>query len=437
MRSGAPSTPPISPLPTPMHLARPAAALLALAACAPPPPPSAPAPGPLPAPSPTLPRTAPVTVLVAAVPAEAGLAAWLPSRLDSLAEAAVADGTAPAVAIAVGRHGRLVHQRGYGRVEHVLGSPPVTDSTLFDLASLTKPVATATAAMLLEEEGRLSLERPLAAYLPVGDTAKAALTLRLLLSHRGGMGPFTRDHRELPGRGAYLRELLARPLVGEPGARAVYRDTEIALAAFAVEAAAGERLDALLARRVFGPLGMRETGFLPAFPLERIAATEVAADRGGLIWGAVHDPHAWAMGGVAGHAGLFGSVRDLAVFAQMLLNGGEYGGVRLFSPGTVARWTAPQAAGSTRALGWDTPGGASSAGRFFSARSFGHTGYTGTSMWIDPERGVFVVLLTNRVNPTAANQRHVALRRAVGDAVMEAVLDAPRVDWEGRRGGPE
>ena len=117
----------------------------------------------------------------------------------------------------------------------------------------------------------------------------------------------------------------------------------------------------------------------------------------------------------------------------MLLNGGEYGGVRLLGPETLARWTAPQRRGSSRAMGWDTPSGESSSGHFFSARSFGHTGYTGTSLWIDPERGVFVVLLTNRVNPTAENQRHVALRRAVADAVMESIADAPLVDWEARR----
>jgi CubicO group peptidase (beta-lactamase class C family) len=376
---------------------------------------------------------APDGLLHAALPAEAGFDPALTGRLDSLAAAAVADGTAPAVAVAVGRHGRLVHLRGYGRVEADPASAAVTDSTLFDLASLTKVVATTTAAMLLEEAGLLDLDRSIAAWLVIGDTAKHRITPRLLLSHRAGVGPFTRDYRELPGRDAYVRELLARPLVGAPGRATAYRDTEIVLVQAIVEAITGERLDRFLRSRVFEPLGMRETTFLPAVPRDRIAATEVAADRGGLIWGAVHDPHAWAMGGVAGHAGLFASARDLAVFAQLLLNGGSYGPVRLVSPRTVARWTAPQVAGSGRALGWDTPAGASSAGRYASARAFGHTGYTGTSLWLDPERGLFVVLLTNRVNPSAANQRHVALRRAVADAVHEAIVDAPLVEWEARR----
>lgn len=405
--------------------------LLLAAACAPvAPPPAAPAPA-------RLPATFATPVLLAAAPEEAGLAPWLTGRLDSLAQAAVGDGTAPAVAIAVGRHGRLVHLGGYGTVDADPASAPVTDSTLFDLASLTKVVGTTTAAMVLEDEGALDLDRSIAAYLPVADSAKRAVTPRLLLTHRGGFGAFTRDYRELPGREAYLRELLARPLPGVPGARTVYRDTEMVLVQAIVEAATGERIDAFLERRVFGPLGMRETGYLPRVDRARIAATEVAADRGGLIWGAVHDPHAHAMGGVAGHAGLFGSARDLAVFAQTMLNGGEYGAVRIASPRTVARWTAPQGAGSSRALGWDTPSGESSGGRHASARAFGHTGYTGTSMWIDPERGLFVVLLTNRVNPTAENQRHVALRRAVSDAVHEAIVDAPLVDWEARRRAAE
>jgi len=156
----------------------------------------------------------------------------------------------------------------------------------------------------------------------------------------------------------------------------------------------------------------------------------VQAFRGGLVWGVVHDENAWALGGVAGHAGLFASARDLAVFTQMLLNGGEYGGVRILRAETVARWTARQRRDASRALGWDTPAPGSSAGRFFSPRSFGHTGFTGTSIWADPEKQLFVVLLTSRVNPTRDNPRLGPLRRAVADAVQAAVLDAPLRRWE-------
>ena len=165
--------------------------------------------------------------------------------------------------------------------------------------------------------------------------------------------------------------------------------------------------------------------------LNRIAVTEMdTVYRHTHVHGIVHDENACALGGVAGHAGLFSSARDLAVFSQMLLGGGQYGGVRLIRPTTVARWTARQTRTSSRALGWDTPTPGSSAGRYFSTRSFGHTGFTGTSIWIDPERGLFVVLLTNRVDPTRRNMRHEALRRDIADAAQAAILDAPLTEWQ-------
>jgi CubicO group peptidase (beta-lactamase class C family) len=179
---------------------------------------------------------------------------------------------------------------------------------------------------------------------------------------------------------------------------------------------------------------MHDTRFAPPDDWKpRIAPTEIDTMRGGKVWGFVHDENAWAIGGVAGHAGLFSSARDLATFAHTLLNGGRLGGLQIVRAETIARWTARQDDSASRALGWDTPAGSSSAGRHFSARSFGHTGFTGTSIWMDPERGLFVVLLTNRVNPTRDNQKHVALRRAVADAAQSAILDAPVADWEARR----
>ena len=373
--------------------------------------------------------------LIPAPPEAVGMLATLPATLDSLAQAAIANRVAPAVAIAVGRHGRLVHLRGYGTLDWAAGSPPVTDSTLFDLASVTKVVATTTAAMMLEEEGRLDLDRTVASYVPeLRDSAKAGITVRMLLTHRGGLEAFAALYRDFQGREQYLEQIDLRPLRHPPGTQTLYSDWDLILLQLVIERITHQALDGFVVERLLGPLGMFDTGFRPDAALRpRIAATEVDTARGGLIWGEVHDPNAWAMGGVAGHAGLFGSARDLAVFAQMMLNGGAYGGVRVLRPQTLARWTAPQVAGASRALGWDTPSGESSAGHYFGPRSFGHTGYTGTSIWIDPERGLFVILLTNRVNPTAANQTHVPLRRAVADAVQSAILDAPLVDWEAAR----
>jgi CubicO group peptidase (beta-lactamase class C family) len=191
-----------------------------------------------------------------------------------------------------------------------------------------------------------------------------------------------------------------------------------------------------VAQRVFAPLGMRDTRYTPdlanAQLRRRIVATENDPARGGVLRGVVDDQNAWALGGVAGHAGLFASARDLAIFAQTLLNGGLYRGTRLLRPETIARWTSRQSAMSSRALGWDTPAPDASSGHYFSARSFGHTGYTGTSLWIDPERSLFVVLLMNRINSRGATEAHLAIRRQISDDVESAILDAPLIHWEAR-----
>ena len=373
--------------------------------------------------------------LIGALPEAVGMDARLPATLDSVVRAAIADGAAPGAAVAVARYGRLVHLKGYGRIDWAPDARPVDEETIYDLASLTKVIGTTTAAMMLEEEGRLDLDRRVAEYLPeFSDPAKAPITVRMLLTHRGGLEAFARLFTEYRGREQYLEQINRRPLAAQPGTTTIYSDWDLILLQAIIERITAQPLDVFLNETLFRPLGMEHTVFLPHSALRPwIAPTERDATRGGLIWGEVHDPNAWAIGGVAGHAGLFSTASDLAVFAQMMLNEGEYAGRRYLQPATIARWTAPQVAGSSRALGWDTPSGQSSSGRFFGPRSFGHTGYTGTSIWLDPEKGLFVVLLTNRVNPTAENQKHAPLRRAVADAVQAAVLDAPLVDWEARR----
>jgi CubicO group peptidase (beta-lactamase class C family) len=238
-------------------------------------------------------------------------------------------------------------------------------------------------------------------------------------------------YREIKGREQYLQRINAKPLIHKPGEMFDYTDWNMIVMQQVVERVSGKTLDALLAERVYGPLGMHDTQFNPPESLKpRIAPTEIQAFRGGQVWGVVHDENAWAMGGVSGHAGLFSSARDLAVFEQMMLNGGEYNGVRVLRPETVARWTARQRKDAARGLGWENPSPRSSAGQYFSPRSFGHTGFTGTSVWADPEKGLFIVLLTNRVDPTRDNPRVGPLRRAVADAVQSAVLDAPLHAWE-------
>jgi CubicO group peptidase (beta-lactamase class C family) len=325
--------------------------------------------------------------------------------------------------------------RGYGRLDWDSTSAGVDENSLYDMASLTKVVATTTASMILEESGKLDIDRTVASYLPEFNAPdKAGITVRQLLTHRGGMEAFSDLWRTNRGREQYLRALNARPLAYTPGTKAIYSDWDMVLMQFIIERISGRTLDAFVDEREFKPLGMLDSHFLPPPDLmPRIAPTENEAFRGGLIRGVVHDENAWALGGVSGNAGLFSSARDLAVFCQMMLNGGEIDGVRILKPATIARWTARQDKESSRALGWDTPSPQSSAGHYFSPRSFGHTGFTGTSIWIDPEKQLYVVLLTNRVDPTRSNQKHIPLRRAVADAVQRAVIGAPIVDWESKQ----
>lgn len=377
-------------------------------------------------------RIGPVNTLVSAAPAAVGMSNDLNATLDSLVSSALAEGAAPGATLAVGRFGRLVHLKGYGRLDTAVASAPVDANTIFDMASLTKVIATTTLAMILEEQGLLDLDRTIASYVPGFNAPdKAPITMRMAMTHRGGLEAFAPLFMTFRGREQYLEQINQRPLKAVPGTTTIYSDWEMILTQLVLEAITGAPLDRLADEKIFRPLGMTNTRFNPDSTLKaRIAPTEIDTIRGGLVWGRVHDENADAMGGVAGHAGLFSTAGDVAIFAQMLLNGGQYNGVRIVSPATVARWTAPQVRGSSRALGWDTPSAVSSAGHFFSPRSFGHTGFTGTSIWIDPTRDLFVILLTNRVNPTRENTRVFALRRAVADAAQRSITDAPLIDWE-------
>ncbi|MBI4540257.1 MAG: serine hydrolase [Gemmatimonadetes bacterium] len=361
------------------------------------------------------------------------------ARVDSILHAGIADSVAPGAAIAVGRYGRLVRLRGYGRLDWAADAPPATDSSLYDVASLTKVVGTATAAMILAEEARLELDAHVARYLPWWrGGGKEGATIRQLLLHRAGLPPFRPLWREVRGREAYERAIAELSVQYPPGDSTLYSDIGLMVMGFVVERISGEPLDVFLRRRVFGPLGMRDTGFRPdPSLLSRIAPTEVdTVFRQTHVHGVVHDENAYALGGVAGHAGLFSSARDLAVFAQMMLDGGTIGRCsdvelpcgaerqprRVLDRGTIERFAARHDSASSRALGWDTPAAGSSAGDYLSARAFGHTGFTGTSLWIDPELELFVVILTNRVNPSRDNPRIFPLRRAVHDAVVQALV---------------
>ncbi|HKH43764.1 MAG TPA: serine hydrolase domain-containing protein [Thermoanaerobaculia bacterium] len=334
-------------------------------------------------------------------------------------------GAFPGGVLAVGYQGALVHLHPFGRLTYEADAPPVTASTLYDLASLTKVVATTTMAMILVDQGRLDLDQPVHEILPgFQGPGKEAVTVRHLLTHSSGLPAVAPLFREVQGPDAFLERIQAMDLEYPPGSRSVYSDLGIILLGEILERAAGQPLEAFVRTRVFEPLRMRETRFRPPPELRpRIAPTEFDPWRGRLIQGEVHDENAFALGGVAPHAGLFSTAGDLARFAQMLLNGGVLDGQRIVSRQTVDLFT--RHAGipdSDRALGWDTKSAeGSSAGTLFSPRSFGHTGFTGTSIWIDPERRLYVILLTNRVHPTRENNLIREVRPAVADAVVRAL----------------
>lgn len=355
-------------------------------------------------------------------------------RVDSLIRYALANGATPGAALVVGRHGRIVRMRGYGRTDWDPRAPEVTDSTLYDLASLTKAMATATVAAQLSGEGRLHLDAPVHRYLPDWPATglHGRITVRHLLAHTSGLPsgadlwPGLRSRREI------IASLGKLKVWTQPGSRREYSDVGMILLGAVLEEVTGSRLDDLLEVRVIRPLELRDTRFNPltahgesgSFTLARIAPTELDTYvRKTLVHGVVHDLNAWAMDGVAGHAGLFSSARDMAVFGQSILDAARGQPTPLFPRDTFSSWLGGERIDG-RPLGWDVPSSRrSSAGLYFSRSSIGHTGFTGTSLWVDPEHDVFVVLLTNRLNPSASNQKHVELRRDVHDFVQLSITD--------------
>jgi CubicO group peptidase (beta-lactamase class C family) len=336
---------------------------------------------------------------------------------------AAADSTFPGAFAVVGRRTGVLAHAAVGRIDWDSAAPAPNDRTLWDLASLTKVIGMTSAMMQLVERGRVELDVPAQRYFPEwAGPGKAEVTVRHLLTHTSGLPAFRRYDTLTTNADSITMLLLAEPLDTVPGARMVYSDIGAYLLGRIVERVAGQSLDRYLEEQLFRPLGMTETMYRPPPELlPRIAPTEIDTIRG-KIHGAVHDPRAFYLGGVSAHAGLFGSGRDLARFAQMYLNRGELGGARVVRSETIELFTTRQV--GERALGWQKPSGTNTAGHLMSERAFGHTGFTGTSIWIDPERDIFVILLSNRVNPTSVNPRISGVRVALSDAVMSVVTAA-------------
>ncbi len=337
-------------------------------------------------------------------------------------EEAIAAHAFPACALAVAFRGELVAHKAVGRFTYDPASQEVKPASLFDLASLTKVIATTAMAMILYERGLLDLEAPVTAIIPEFggyDPRRREVTLRMLLAHCSGLPAYEKLFLRAKTREDLLQAAFATPLAAAPGVRAEYSDIGFIILGVALERLADDSLDAFCQREIFGPLGMTHTTFNPT-PALKESIPPTADDRTfrhRIIQGEVQDENASVLGGIAGHAGLFSTADDLAIFAHAMLNAGHpilrAKTIELFS----RRESAPE--GTSRALGWDTPSAPSQSGKYFSSRSLGHLGYTGTSLWIDPDRQLSITLLTNRTWPDCQNQAIKEVRPALHDAVMK------------------
>ncbi len=344
----------------------------------------------------------------------------------ALLEDAIAERAFPGAVAAVVVRNELVVWKGFGRYMYALDSPEITVDCVWDLASVTKVVAPTSAAMVLHERKVLDLEAPLELLVPEfvahnSDLRRRQVTMRSLLAHSSGLPAYVRLFETVRTREELLSACCAVPLEAAPGERAEYSDIGFILLGVALEKLAGETLDSFCRREVFDALGLGDTSYCPPDPwLGRIPPTEEDIRfRGRVIRGEVNDENASVMGGVAGHAGVFSTALDVARFGVCMLSSGQ----PLMNAETVHLFTrrVPFPPNSSRALGWDTPSQPSQSGKYFSARSFGHLGFTGTSIWCDPERQLCVVLLTNRTWPDRKSQLIKQVRPRFHDAVIECL----------------
>jgi uncharacterized protein YbbC (DUF1343 family) len=359
-------------------------------------------------------------------------------RVDELVRGAIADRKLPGAVVVVGHRGRIVYERAVGRRAIVPEAEAMTPDTIFDLASLTKVVATTTAVMRLVEEGRLRLNDRVAAYVPGFERyGKRDITVQHLLTHTSGLRPDVDLADPWSGYERAIELAVEEVPLSRPEERFIYSDINFFLLADIVSRVSGEPFERYVETRIFGPLGMRDTTFNPPAALRpRIAPTEACSPLGWpcggpdatMLRGTVHDPTARRMGGVAGHAGLFSTAADLARFCRMILGGGRLGPVRILSPLAVLRMTRPASPlrePNIRGLGWDIDSAFSAnRGELFPSGSFGHTGFTGTSLWIDPATETFVIFLSNRLHPDGKGDV-TPLRARVSTVVASLVAEAP------------
>jgi CubicO group peptidase (beta-lactamase class C family) len=347
------------------------------------------------------------------------------AALDAQMQQAIKDGLIPGGVLLVGHDGNIVHFKAYGQRALVPSREAMTVDTIFDLASLTKVVATTPAIMKLFEQGKIRLIDPVTVYLPEFQGGRSDITVRDLLTHFSGLRPDLDVEPAWSGYDTGIRKALIDKPTYPPGERFIYSDINFELLGEIVRRVSGETLDKFVREQVYQPLGMRDTMYLPPSSLRpRIAPTEVDATMGEPWRGVVHDPTARYMGGVAGHAGVFSTASDLARYCEMLLGLGERAGVRVFAPATVEKFTeaaTPPDQPVLRSPGWDIDSSYSSArGELFPIGSYGHLGYTGTSIWIDPASKSYVILLTNYVHPKSGKNLS-PLRRSISTIAAAAL----------------
>ncbi len=342
--------------------------------------------------------------------------------IDQVVRDAIQEKQAYGAVIVVGTQNRILYRKAFGLRTAGPGAEPMTLDTIFDMASLTKATATATSILILAERGKLSLSDRVSKYLPEFKD-KEGVTLRHLLTHYSGLPPDVDVKTPWKGYETAMQLAYQEKLQAEPGMKFIYSDINYFLLSEVVHRVTGQFIHEFARQNIFEPLGMKDTGFLPpAEKKSRIAPTEPRD--GEMIRGEVHDPTSFRMGGIAGHAGLFSTARDMSIFAQMILNGGIYQGVRILSPYAVLAMTTPQSPpgnSQARGYGWDIDTSYSiPRGDFFPAGSFGHTGFTGTSLWMDPHSGMFVLTLTSRLYPDGKGNVG-SLRARVASVAASAV----------------
>jgi CubicO group peptidase (beta-lactamase class C family) len=347
------------------------------------------------------------------------------NEVDKILSNAINNKAFPGAVVLVSMDNQIIYEKPFGHLTYDENSALVTINTIYDVASLTKVIATTTSAMICYDRKLFSLDDPVAKYLPeFASNGKENITIKNLLIHNSGLPAYKRFYGKYNSAEEMVAVLYSIELEYDTETKTVYSDLGMIVLGKLIEKVTGKTLDQFCKEEIFQPLKMNNTYFNPPDSLKyKIAPTENDNYwRYRLVWGTVHDENSALLDGAAGHAGVFSTANDISHLLKMLLNGGTYNGIKIINPETVQLFTKRYSAQSTRALGWDTKSAMrSSAGVLFDITSFGHTGFTGTSIWVDPTKKLFVIFLTNRVHPTRENKKLYKIRPALHNAIMESI----------------